>query len=316
MLKVLALFTISLLTALQNESPHQFERLPESLLPSALQAIKLNDRITADSAYRKLSQWNNYPKILFPGHQYLFSYYDSLFGEIPFRVFVPETYKNTIKTPLLLMLHGAVGHSSIKDGEDYLNPSSAVSKDAAEDPFFNYFSKKDYIILMPIAGPEVKFDWAINKFAGFGSIYPPSNNGVNATYKMLAKMISAMKASYNIDDDQVYCLGHSDGADGTFCLGLTQPGQFSGFVVYNSMLVNLGSRNTFLKNLENIRVNAVHSDKDDLRPIEQTREIKHQVIPCRVVRQHCPAPFGLNETKSITIRKYIVQSFFEALTVN
>jgi hypothetical protein len=41
----------------------------------------------------------------------------------------------------------------------------------------------------------------------------------------------------------------------------------------------------------------------------------HQVIPSRVVRQHCPAPFGLNETKLITISKYIVQSFFKALTV-
>ena len=43
---------------------------------------------------------------------------------------------------------------------------------------------------------------------------------------------------------------------------------------------------------------------------------QHQVIPCQVVRQHCPAPFGLNETKLITISKYNVQSFFGALTVN
>jgi predicted esterase len=273
MLKTLALFTFSLLTVFQNESPRQFNRLPKSLIPSALRAIQLNDQISADSAYRELSNWNNYPAISDPGHLYIFRYFDSLFGEIPFRVFVPETYKNTTKTPLLLMLHGAVGGSSFKDAADFLNPSSAVSKDAAEDPFFNYFSKKDYIILMPIAGPEVKFDWGYNKFAGIPGIDPPTNNGVNATYKMLAKMIAAMKASFNIDDDRVYCLGHSDGADGTFCLGLTQPGQFGGFAIYNSMLVNLGSRNTFLMNLENIRVYAVHSDKDDLRPIEQTREI-------------------------------------------
>jgi hypothetical protein len=42
---------------------------------------------------------------------------------------------------------------------------------------------------------------------------------------------------------------------------------------------------------------------------------QHQVIPCRVVRQHCPAPFDLNKAKLITISKYIVQSFFKALIV-
>ncbi|HLX92049.1 MAG TPA: alpha/beta hydrolase-fold protein, partial [Puia sp.] len=260
----------------RDESSHEFDRLPESLFPPIIRAIRLNDQISADSAYRELSQWNNYPSIPIEGHQYLFGFYDSLFGEIPFRVYVPETYRNTQKTPLLLLLHGAVGGSSFNDARDYLNPSSAVSKDASEDPFFNFFSKKDYIIVMPIGDPRKKFDWSINKFAGFAGIDPPTNNGVNATYKTLTKMISAMKASFNIDDNRVYCMGHSDGADGTFCLGLTQPSQFGAFVIYNSMLANLGSNNTFLNNLKNIRVYAVHSDKDDLRPIEQTREIINQ----------------------------------------
>ena len=37
---------------------------------------------------------------------------------------------------------------------------------------------------------------------------------------------------------------------------------------------------------------------------------QHQVIPCRVVRQHCPAPFGLNKTKLITISKIHRSKFF------
>jgi hypothetical protein len=82
----LFLFGISLLLAQHIESPNQFDPLPASLLPPALQLIRQNDRITADSAYRELSNWNNYPSISPIGHQYVFSFYDSLFGQIPFRV--------------------------------------------------------------------------------------------------------------------------------------------------------------------------------------------------------------------------------------
>ena len=277
---------ILLFIAQPNESQQQFDPLPASLLRPGIQLIRQNDRITADSAFRELSNWNNYPSISPIGHQYIFSFYDSLFGQIPFRVYVPETYKNTRRTPLLLLLHGAVEGSSFDDAKDYLNPSSAVAKDDAEDPLFNFLSKKDYIIVRPIADPKMKFDWVINQFGGFGSIKPVTNNGVNATYKALAKMISLIKASFNVDDDRVYAMGHSDGADGTFCLGLMQPGQFGGFVVYNSMLTNLNARNIFLKNLSNISLYAVHSDLDNLRPIQKTREVireANQILERKII---------------------------------
>jgi len=277
---------ILIFIAQPNESQQQFDPLPASLLRPGMQLIRQNDRITADSAYRELSNWNNYPSISPIGHQYVFSFYDSLFGQIPFRVYVPETYKNTRRTPLLLLLHGAVEGSSFDDAKDYLNPSSAVAKDDAEDPLFNFLSKKDYIIVRPIADPKMKFDWVINQFGGFGSIKPVTNNGVNATYKALARMISLIKASFNVDDDRVYAIGHSDGADGTFCLGLMQPGQFGGFVIYNSMLTNLNARNIFLKNLSNISLYAVHSDLDNLRPIQKTREVireANQILERKII---------------------------------
>jgi predicted esterase len=280
------LFNFLLLIAQYNQSPNQIEQLPASLIPQALQAIKLDNRITADSACRELSRWNTFPSIPATGRQYLFYFRDSLFGQIPFRVYVPETYKNTRRTPLLLLLHGAVGASSFDDAKDYLNPSSAVAKDDAEDPLFNFLSKKDYIIVRPIADPKMKFDWVINQFGGFGSIKPATNNGVNATYKALARMISLIKASFNVDDDRVYAMGHSDGADGTFCLGLMQPGQFGGFVIYNSMLTNLNARNIFLKNLSNISLYAVHSDLDNLRPIQKTREVireANQILERKII---------------------------------
>ena len=219
-----------------------------------------------------LSNWNTFPSVQ-GNRQYLFSFYDSLFGEIPFRVFVPKTYNKTKRIPLLLLLHGAVGGSSFDQAKDYLDSSSAVSKDAALDPLFNFFSKKDYIILMPIGDRVRKFDWSSNRFAGFADMKPATNRGINATYKTLARMISLVKASFNVDDNHVFAMGHSDGADGAFCLELMQPNQFGAFVIYNSMLLVLNARNLYLRNLQNVKLYVVHSSKDNLRPIEQTREI-------------------------------------------
>jgi len=256
-----------------DQSSFQNNTLPASFLLPALQKIRLDNRITADSAYRELSNWNRYPSISSVGRQSLFSFYDSIFGEIPFRVFVPESYKSTNRNPLLLLLHGAVGLSSFNDARNYLDPSSSAARDNAEDPLFNFFSKRGYIIVMPIADSKKKFDWSINKFEGFAGVEPVTNNGVNATYKTLSRMVSLVKASLNIDDDRVFAMGHSDGADGTFVLGLTQPSQFAAFAIYNSMLTNLAAHNIYLKNLKNISLYAVHSDLDDLRPIQGTREI-------------------------------------------
>ncbi|MBX3256215.1 MAG: hypothetical protein KF862_18905 [Chitinophagaceae bacterium] len=232
-----------------------------------IQSISNNPDINDDSAYNILSNWNQYPIIKDTKKWYLFLYKDSVFGTIPLKIYIPENYQNNVPSPAVLILHGAVVLSSFKD----------AYKDTAtdEDLFYNYFSKQNFIIIRPYAdsyGPnsdgKINFDWVVNRFNGRGD-----RNKTNPTYQTLVAIINQLKQVLNINDDKVFAFGHSDGSDGAFALEIYNPSTFAGFVIYNSMLTTISSHDTYLRNTLNRPLYLVHSDLDDLRPIQQTRLI-------------------------------------------
>src|SRR4249920_3731003 len=83
-------------------------------LQSLTKEILGNPAIDADSAYLLLMRWNKYPTISKTGTEYIYFYEDSFYGNVPLRIFIPSSYKNNQKSPLLLSLHGAVGASSFE----------------------------------------------------------------------------------------------------------------------------------------------------------------------------------------------------------
>lgn len=250
-----------------------FEQTSKSLsitndaLKKQIESISSDKKISADSAWNILSFWNAYPEIKKTKQYYLFLYKDSVFGTVPLKVYIPENYQNSVPSPAVLILHGAVVLSSFKD----------AYKDTAadEDLFYTYFAKHNFIIIRPFAdsyGPntdgKINFDWVVNRFNG-----KVNRNKTNPTFQTLTAIISQLKQVLNIDDNKVFALGHSDGADGVFTLEVYKPSSFAGFVVYNSMLTNLRSYDIYLRNTLNRPLYLVHSDLDDLRPIQQTRLI-------------------------------------------
>lgn len=239
-----------------------------SIIRKQIELISKNQNINADSTWNILKSWNNYPAIKLTGKDYLFVYVDSFYGEIPFKIFIPKNYQNNVHASLILMLHGAVGRSSF---------DKVYKKDSTEDEdiFFDYFSEQNTIIVRPFADPGKKFDWVVNRFKG----------KTNFTYNTLNGLIGRLKEFLNIDDNNVFALGHSDGADGAFALNVYKPSNFAGFVCYNSMLTNIFANDIYLKNSTNRPLYLVHSDLDDIRPIQQTRlvvnlldSLKSQVI--------------------------------------
>jgi predicted esterase len=228
---------------------------------------KYNESMSEDTILKMLENWNKFPQDIKSGKNYLFHYDDPYFGKVPVRLYIPQDYKPSIKTPLLLLLHGAVRLSSFSRAE---NSNDEQSSD--DNIFFKYFSDKGYILVRPYADRDKKFDWVVNDFIPFSSTVA-NDDDVNLTYKTLTDILLKLKHQFNIDDSRVYCLGHSDGSDGTFCMGLFQPTLFAGFVIYNSLLSNLNSNNIYLANAANRPMHIVHSDLDDLRPIQQTKLI-------------------------------------------
>lgn len=230
----------------------------------------LNDKtVSADSVLHVLENWNKYQTINKVNQSYIFYYDDPYFGKIPMRIFIPSSYNNKIKTPLILLLHGAVKVSSFDRANDLINNISKPSE-ADVDFFFDYLSKQDYIILIPFADPEKRFDWVMNSFGN--PMLNSGNTAPNKTYHTLVKVVLQLKQTLNIDDSKIFAFGHSDGGDGAFCMELFQPTIFAGFLVYNSMLTNFYD-NIYLANLQNRQLYIVHSDLDDIRPIQQTSKI-------------------------------------------
>lgn len=230
----------------------------------------MNDKtVSVDSVIHVLENWNKYQTINKVNQSYIFYYDDPYFGKIPMRLFIPPTYNNKIKTPLILLLHGAVKVSSFDRANDLINNISKPSE-ADVGFFLNYLSQQNYIILIPFADPKKRFDWVMNSFGN--PMLNNGNTGPNKTYQALVYVILKLKQTLNIDDSKIFAFGHSDGGDGAFCMELFQPTIFAGFVVYNSMLLNF-FENIYLANLQNRQLYIVHSDLDDIRPIQQTREI-------------------------------------------
>lgn len=243
----------------------------QNSLKNMAEKLQQLDTVNADSVIKILSTWNRYPIIEKTNQNYLFYYDDSFFGKVPVRLYIPSKYRNDRKTPLILLLHGALGLSSFNRADDYVSEDSSKSELNDDDIFFNYFSKQGYIIIRPFADPAKKFNWVYNAFNGFQNNH--GDNSVNLTFETLSNIIITVKQMLNVEDSRVYAFGHSDGSDGAFCLGLYKPSLFAGFICYNSMLTNLQANNIYLKNVENRAFYIVHSDLDDLRPIQQAREI-------------------------------------------
>jgi predicted esterase len=231
-----------------------------------------NESINYDSMLNKLSHWNKYREIKKVNQNYIFYFDDPYFKKIPFRLFIPESYRNDIKTPLILLLHGAVQVSSFERVNKYVEDGIVNDDEDDDDLFFKYLSKQGYIIVRPFADKKRRFSWVINEF---NDLFHSTkiDEGVNLTYKTLVNVIIKLKQILNIDDSRIYTVGHSDGADGAFCMELFQPNIFAGFVIYNSLLANLNATNIYLRNAKNRPMYIVHSDLDDIRPIEQTKAI-------------------------------------------
>jgi predicted esterase len=271
-----------------------------------LNRIKADPKIDADSAAKLLSHWQRYPEIKAKGINYLFYYNDERIGAIPLRVFIPPTYDKTKPNACVLVLHGAVGISHFADIDTLGN----TDEDILVDPL----KTQGYIIIQPIADKAKGFTWG-GKMQPRDQPYQP-----NRAFEVLAQIIVQLKQVLNIDDNRVFALGHSDGADGAIGMGVYKPDQFAGLVAYNTMFNNLFARDYFIRNIQNLPLYEAHSDKDKLRPIALNRQIvdslkmyTHQLIYKEYAGyEHYDKHLSIDEPLADAYMKKLVRNPFPA----
>jgi hypothetical protein len=183
----------------------------------ALAAWQQDACVGGDSLYTLLSAWNTYPK---PRQTGIICRYEVRLDSthtVPYLVYVPKKYDYQRPTKLLVYYKGG-----------WLNrkelPLNYAKEMVVDNPTFPYLDDQNIIEVYPC----LRQDLAI--YGNYG-------------YQHLQQMVVQTKRLFNIDDNQVYLSGFSDGGKTVFNVASLLPTPFAGFYVING---GLASRPDFL----------------------------------------------------------------------
>jgi dienelactone hydrolase len=129
-------------------------------------------------------------------------------GEImPYRLYVPTTYRSSRSMPLIVALHGLGG---------------------TEDSFFDGYEKKlpelaeqhGYIVAAPLG-------YRVDGSYGWGVANPPADASTRRLQERseqdVIQVLQLVRRQYNVDENRIYLLGHSMGAIGTWRIAPKYP---------------------------------------------------------------------------------------------
>lgn len=169
--------------------------------------------------------------------------------ERPYFVYIPEHYDATQATSLLVYLHGGVGRKEIVDSADFVEYLN-------ETPWLKEAEKNNFICLFPM-GQYSAMWW--------------SKVGV----ANVLNQIRTVKTNYNINDNQCYLTGFSDGASATYFMAMSHPTDFAAFTPMNGF-PGVGSftfsSETYFPNLANNTLNCINTDEDGLYPAHKIQK--------------------------------------------
>ncbi|TDO20889.1 alpha/beta hydrolase-fold protein [Pedobacter duraquae] len=181
--------------------------------------------LSAAELSKKIKTFNTFSKPLKTGFWTLYKIKVSDTLTVPFMVYIPKGYNPGQSTPLYIYLHGA-----IINRKDFANPAwiergqeiKIVEKAQTNNAFIIYpFGRKD-------------FGWLYHQKA----------------FETIVSELGMVKSMYNIDDNKVYVMGHSNGGSGAYWFAVNHPTPFAAFVGLN-YLPKVYAGNTSLRNMEN-----------------------------------------------------------------
>lgn len=168
--------------------------------------------------------------------------------DVPFYVKVPANYDPAVASPAMVVLHGAVRHST-----GYGKPSWFPGIYQATSKFIPDYAG-DYITVYPMGTKTI--NWMTTE-SGFD---------------MVNKIVLQLKSYLNIDDNRIELIGHSNGATGVFTYLVKSPTLYAGFYGMNTQpKVYIGG--TFLQNGRTRQFYNFATDKDYYYPPQAVKTI-------------------------------------------
>lgn len=201
---------------------------------------KNTPQLSGKAIYTKIINWNKYPK---PKKTGVICKYNVQLDSTeldtnyspPFYVYVPLNYDYSKPTKLLVYYRGGwISRDSF--------PDNVAKEIINENPTFSYLDKHNIIQIFP----ALKSNLAIYGWYG---------------YEHLRKMITKTKQIFNIDDNQVYLAGFSDGGRTTYNIAFLKPSQLASFYTINGVFNN---SNMNFPNFSNRSMTSFIAKKDKI----------------------------------------------------
>ena len=203
--------------------------------------------LSGEEVYAILSNWQEYSQLSETG---VFQTGEITFADTltaPFSYYIPSSYQPQKPTPLLVYLHGGVGRPQFVDTEQM----------HSDNIFAQMAEEQGWLLLIPYANQDCMW-W--------------EENG----YQNIRNQIIFLKKSFNIDDDQVFLTGISDGGSGSFHIAMTRPDLFASFHPLIGMISvgnQVNGKQTYPANLKNRFTAAYNNDNDGLYPAAEMRRL-------------------------------------------
>ena len=156
--------------------------------------------------------------------------------EMPYRLYVPQSYDPAKKTPLVVALHGYGGN------QDYFFAALAELPQLLERHGFIFAAPLGYSTGGWYGAP---LDIPGNRPRSSGQPPPPATQSVdemkrerNLSETDVMNVLDLVTQEYNVDPDRTYLMGHSMGGMGTYVLGQKYAEKWAAIAVMSGTLAD------------------------------------------------------------------------------
>ena len=191
-------------------------------------------------------------------------------GEImPYRIYVPTSYKAERAYPLIIALHGnGLTEDNFFTGFEALTPKVA--------------EERGYIVAAPL-GYRVDGGYGRNNGSRSAEELPK----LELSEKDVMHVLDLMKRDYKIDPDRIYLAGHSMGGGGAWYLAPRYPQVWAAIASFAG-----GGDPATMAGMKHIPQFIVHGDADATASVEQSRSMVGEMKRLGVEHQYIEVPGG------------------------
>ncbi|MEO2070086.1 MAG: hypothetical protein ABGW99_01970 [Zunongwangia sp.] len=212
----------------------EIKKNQRKLIEKGLGGIDFKKSKNSKALYQKLRSYKDYPEI--PSEIFGFiTLNDTL--EDNYFARIPSGYQPDQPSKVLFFLNGAVRYQKI--------PSYPTTN--LEEGWQRFYKKcaEKHNVIMVYPNCDKQFNWMLG----------------DEGFAIVPKILQELKKFINIDDNQVYVAGHSNGATGSFSYAMKNPNPFASFYGMNTQ-PKVYTGGTFLKNLSNRSFYNISTDED------------------------------------------------------